>query len=343
MKSSPNHLKICTWNSRGLVASVPFLRALCEQNDLVCITEHWLHQNRLRKLGDIAIDIDFIGRASRHAPSDKYGCHKGQGGVAIFWKRKFNSITPLRQLIHDRVCAVRLQGENNSITNIFCVYLPARGCVDDFHATLDELGSFIENMESGSYNIICGDLNADVGSLGGERSEKIADKRGRTLDTFIKYHNLYPVNLMESASGPINTHYGPTGESCIDYILIPQCFKENVRPCRTGGYDPINTSDHKPVYVDIEVGEFPCGATEGFLPCKLRWDKMSPQALFSKYQYPIGQDLDRLFFRNVGANPGAEDVDAFMKEIVDIIKEHEKSVPMTKFKSNIKPFRNYTI
>ena len=170
MPGSLNHLKICTWNSRGLTASVPFLRALCKPNEVVCVTEHWLHQNRLSKLGDIADDVDFIGKASRHAPSDNYGCHKGQRGIAIFWKKKLSSITPLRQLNHDRICVIRMQGENNSITNIFCVYLPARGSSDDFHATIDNLGSFIENTELGSYNIICGDLNADVGALGGGRS-----------------------------------------------------------------------------------------------------------------------------------------------------------------------------
>ena len=88
MPGSLNHLKICVRNSRGLATSVPVLQALCKQNEVVCVTEHWLHQNRLSKLGDIADDVDFIGRASRHAPSDNYGCHKGQGGVAIFWKKE---------------------------------------------------------------------------------------------------------------------------------------------------------------------------------------------------------------------------------------------------------------
>ena len=33
-------LKIWTWNFRGLAASIPYLRALCTQYEVVCITEH---------------------------------------------------------------------------------------------------------------------------------------------------------------------------------------------------------------------------------------------------------------------------------------------------------------
>ena len=81
---------------------------------------------------------------------------------------------------------------------------------------------------------------------------------------------------MENASGPVNTHYGPTGETCIDYVLIPQCLRKNINTCATGSYDPVNMSDHNPVSVDLNVEEFPCGATEGTLPTKLRWDKNDP-------------------------------------------------------------------
>ena len=119
------------------------------------------------KLSEIAQDVGYFGRASRHAPGDKYGYQKGQGGVAIFWSKTLTSVTPLLQIQHDRISAVRMQCNNTTIVNIFCVYLPARGCADDIVVTLDELGAIIESTELGSYNLLCGDFNADLGSNGG--------------------------------------------------------------------------------------------------------------------------------------------------------------------------------
>ena len=128
-----------------IITYYTYLRELCRSNDLVCITEHWLHQNRLNRLSEISHDINHFSRASRHAPGDNYGYYKGQGGVAILWNNMLSSVTPLFQICHDRICAVRLQCENGTVFNIFCVYLPARGCADDFEETLDELGAIIEN------------------------------------------------------------------------------------------------------------------------------------------------------------------------------------------------------
>ena len=138
MVESLNNINICTWNSWGLASSIPYLRALCLQYEVVCVTEHWLHQNRLQKLGDVSVDMNFWGRSSCHSMSEKYGYNKGQGGVAILWNKKLHSIAPLCQIQHDRICTVRLQCDNSSIINIFCVYLPARGCADDIEITLDE-------------------------------------------------------------------------------------------------------------------------------------------------------------------------------------------------------------
>ena len=239
MSSSPNHINICTWNMRGFASSIPYLHTICRDNDIVCVTEHWLHQNRLNKLGDVSHDNNHFGRASRHAPGDSYGYYKGQGGVAIFWKCNLRSVTLLFQILHDKICAVRLQTENHSIINIFCVYLPARGCADNLEITLDELGAILENTELGSHNVLCGDFNADIGSLGGGGG------------------GLVPMNLNPITSGPVNTHYGPMGDSCIDYTMIPSHLKDAVIAFRVHVYEALNTTDHIPISVSINLGNIP--------------------------------------------------------------------------------------
>ena len=53
---------------------------------------------------------------------------------------------------------------------------------------------------------------------------------------------------------------------------------------------------------------------------------------------PIGHKLDRIFFRCKGVLPMEADLDILMNEIVRMIKKYERSIPISKFKSNIKPF-----
>ena len=60
MPESLHTLKICTWNFRGLAASIPYLRALYTQYEVVCITEHWLHHTKLQKLGEISKHMNFL-------------------------------------------------------------------------------------------------------------------------------------------------------------------------------------------------------------------------------------------------------------------------------------------
>ena len=289
---------------RGFTSSIPYLRSLCRDNDIVCVTEHWPHQNKLNRLDEVSCNLNYFGRASRHAPGDSYGYHKGQGRVAIFWKSNLSSVTPLFQIHHDRICAVRLQMENSSIINIFCVYLPARGGVDDLYITLDELGAILENTELGSYNLLCDDFNADTGSLGGERSQKKADKRGMTMNNFVKRYDLVPINLDPLALGPVNTHYRPTGDSCIDYVMIPSHLTTNVTACQIHDYEVLNTSDHIPITVSIKLGNIPQGAIEGRPQRKLRWDKMSPKAMYLRYRAPLEFSLNTMYDRasNTAAN-----------------------------------------
>ena len=149
-----DNLNITTWNSRGLVASIPYLRHLLKSSNIICITEHWLHSNRLIKLADISPDIEYFGRASKFSSSENFGYSKGQGGVAILWNKCLKSVTPLVHIQHDRICGIRLQNESAAVINIFCVYLPARGCDDDIVTTLDELSAILDNTEIGSHNII---------------------------------------------------------------------------------------------------------------------------------------------------------------------------------------------
>ena len=67
------------------------------------------------------------------------------------------------------------------------------------------MGAILDNTKMGSHNILCGDLNADLGVNGGPRSTKRPDKRGKILYNFISKYGFTPANLGKDAQGPLNT------------------------------------------------------------------------------------------------------------------------------------------
>ena len=257
---------------------------------------------------------------------------------AIIWDKRLTSVTPLYQIPHDRICGVRLQCENSSVVNIFCVYMPARGCADDLETTLDELSAIVEGTEIGSYNILCGDFNADLGCKGGPRSTKNPEKRGGALYNFTTQYGYIPANLMIDCAGPVNTHYGPTGESCIDYILVPDALIKNAYQCEVHDNHPLNTSDHLPVSLSLNIGAIPRCTTDGPQPTRLRWDKLSQALMLYKYQIPLSVDLEKILGDFSILIPDERNVDNLMDEIIKVLKVHEKVIPKARFRKNIKSY-----
>ena len=137
--TTPNELSLCAWNVRGFDIAIPYLRYLLDRYDIVCVSEHWLYKNQHMRFGEVANDVDFICQSSIRSPAESYGSGRGQGGVGIFWKKHLGGVTVVKDVSHDRFCAIRLQNQQGTIFNIFSVYLSSAGSDDDLAATLDEL------------------------------------------------------------------------------------------------------------------------------------------------------------------------------------------------------------
>ena len=114
--------------------------------------------------------------------------------------------------IHDRICGIRVQNRKGAVFNIFCVYMPSRGCEGDLATSLDELSGIIENTETVSVNIVCGDFNGDMGTRGGERGLRICTRGGHMVYKFMVKHELWATNMSSIATGPVDTFYGPNGD-----------------------------------------------------------------------------------------------------------------------------------
>ena len=183
---APFPYKHATYNARGLNLSIPFIRQLVKRYDVVCLSEHWLHTNRQNRLDEVDTDIEYCARSSWFSDSDNYGTQRGQGGVALIWKKSLGGVSEYKDIINDRVCGIRIQNAKGAVFNIFSVYMSSNGSPESFEAALEDLADIIESREVGSHSIVAGDLNADMANLTGNRKACNAIKGGQSLHKFIE-------------------------------------------------------------------------------------------------------------------------------------------------------------
>ena len=256
-KRGKKHLRIANWNSRGLSAAIPYLREILANNDIVAISEHWLHRNQLYKLNEVDSDFFCIGKSSRLASEEYFGVRRGSGGVAIYWRKNMSGVSPLLSITHDRVCGIRIQTESNTIINVLSVYMLAVGSCDDHSTAFDELSYILESLEDGAVNLVIGDFNGDIGHMGGPRGSSEPTRAGRVVIDFMDRYDFRAANLLYNASGSVRTFECHNGTPTIDYALIPEAYCSKIVKCHTEANNVLNTSDHFPIQMVISIGDLP--------------------------------------------------------------------------------------
>ena len=194
-------LKIAVWNMRGFNSSIPHVRKLVSECDFIIITEHWLHSNRLDRIQEVGDNFFFCGKASKFSSADNYGTKRGQGGVAILWRKHLDGVSEMKDIIHDRICGIRIRSKGGPVVSLLAVYLPAAGCPEDFNTTMDDLLEIIETREDSLSCIIGGDFNADLGNCIGSRGVRPPTTRGTTLAQLIYTYNLIPCHRRIQGGG----------------------------------------------------------------------------------------------------------------------------------------------
>ena len=81
---------------RRFYSAVSYVRALFRSNNVVILSEHWLHENRLNRLNEISDSISYCAKSSKYASAENYGTARGQGGVAILWKSDLSGISEIK-------------------------------------------------------------------------------------------------------------------------------------------------------------------------------------------------------------------------------------------------------
>ena len=339
-KDTPEVLTLSCWNARGYLAAIPYLRHLLKRNQILAVSEHWLHQNRLTILDEISDSHHVFSRASNHSPSEKFGTHRGQGGVAIFWHKDLAGVSTIANLRHDRMCAIRVQPKSGHTLIIVSVYLPAMGGQDDLAVCLDELSELILSLGEDSHYFIAGDFNADIGFEGGPRGLHGPTERGQLLLRFMERHNFIASNMQNYATGPVSTHYGPNSESTLDYILVPYEIADNVTACSVKNEHPLNTSDHSVVSVRLRKSGLSKVTVHEPKSERVKWSKLGTEGINTHFRDAVATSLAEISALLSTSPCEPEVIDSSFSAITDTLLNASKRLPHTSYRKHIKPFWN---
>ena len=335
-----NGLKMSGWNTRGLVAAVPYLKLLMESNDILCVSEHWLYPNRLNILEEISKDFNVVARSSVHSNPDQYGTKRGQGGVAVFWRKSLRGVSPITEITHDRICGVRVHTSAGIVLNVYSVYLPSPGCADDYDEVLDEIAEIINTGDRSTYSILIGDFNADMGYLGGSRSHRKPTKLGMKLSKFLEEFDLTAVNMTKISTGPINTFHSGVGSSTIDYIAVPDSLLSLVGQCSVVSDEILNTSDHFALQATLNIECSIAKSDEVKQMPAIRWNKIKSEVIANVYTSPLEEYALMVMNRDITDKMDSTSIERVTDDVVEKMRSLSNNLPKCRYKPNVRPFWN---
>ena len=165
-------LKISAWNMRSSAPAGPYLRALCDNSDIIVGAEHRLYENELNKLQYLFPEFDIHAKSSCDLRNDDMSLKPGHCGMCVAWKRELSANVRTIKVDSDRICALQLGnvGRNNSNLYIIGAYLPHRNCqIADFGVHVNLLEELIDACQNDGDVVIIGDLNCHFGPEYGSR------------------------------------------------------------------------------------------------------------------------------------------------------------------------------
>ena len=335
-------ITVSCWNSNGMSDSRRYyLMMLMETCHIIAISEHWLHDNRLHVLYGFSEEFSCIARAHRDSKSEYYGKPgkgKGQGGVALLWRKSLNGISPMPEIVHDGVCGIRLQTGDRKVIIFLSVYFPT-ACskttkTKEYRDFSEKLGKIIKSLEKGCSVVILGDFNGNVGNLCGTRSTNKPNKNGVMTAEFFEMYLLFPVNMCrETATGPVHTFKGRRRKSTLDYIAVANDIKKLFCRCEVIKDDEFNVSDHYAIKVDMDIELIPCNVEVVKEQGRIEW-KSSQEG--EKYRIAVDHKMKCLRDDVDLEHCSKEELEEAFNRIIQCLIDEGNKLPKTTYvKENI--------
>jgi len=287
-------LSIGCYNTRGLSTAIPFITKHLLQTDIIAISEHWLFPEALSTLDNILHSHRGFGRADERLERHTLGPWKrGQGGVALLWRKSLDYAVHKLEAGNDRVIGIRLRLVGGQKLFIFAVYLPHAGeKVDEYRQHVDMLRDLYRKYENEGTVIFMGDFNADVGEQGGPRGKGSPSRNGSELAEILSELEMTSLNLSHICTGPVETFEtkNTKNKSTIDHIIVPGEIVAEVISCKVMEDDVLNMSDHKPVIAILK--NKPKEWKESNPTEKLDWERAGDRLLVNTYKENVKRKLE---------------------------------------------------
>ena len=262
-KTSTNYLIKCsnktiisTLNARTLRPKGRFEElAECTRShsiDILAVQEHRFHHP------DDTIQYQSIGSYQLITSSaTKNSSNSSVGGVGFLISSKASNNLLSVESITPRIMILELQG--NPKTTIICAYSPhndAPECdVEDFYSNLR---ATMEQIPQHNFFVLCGDLNAKLGTPDVNFSfNETTNRNGEMLIDFMEEFNLFSSNnhFMKSKNQLWTFEYPSGKRAQLDYILFRKKWRNSIQNSRS--YSSFSTvgSDHRIVssYVKLSL------------------------------------------------------------------------------------------
>ena len=232
-------LRIASYNCRSIKASIGAVKALCRDNDIILIQEHWLMPGEISYLSTVDSNFVFFGSSAVDVSSALL-CGRPYGGTAILCRQNIAGMVKPVKCDNPRITAIELTVSlNNSLTSILLVsvYMP-----------VDDSGPTDEDFE-----FVCGCLNALIAEsqvngyiLAGDFNFHLKSRRHKSIMKALDDH--HAVLADEYVLNPGSFTYVSDSHnttSWIDHVLTNQCMLSCLSNMSIL-YDMVS-SDHRPL------------------------------------------------------------------------------------------------
>ena len=157
------------------------LESLLPDFNFFATSEHGLYKDQLCLLQpeNFLPEFNCLAVSSSDNP-DFFDGHRGHGGVALFWRVKFNDfITPI-QIDSDRNVGAKFSPSKENTFRLLSVYLPASSHpIVDFREVQDLLWALTDKCLQDGPVFLLGDFNANLGDSIGSRGAYPVTARGK--------------------------------------------------------------------------------------------------------------------------------------------------------------------
>ena len=324
--------KVITYNVKYFKEEkVPFCKDLLNQCTILCLQEHCLYKSTLHELCKLG-NISYHGSSAMNESEPLIG--RPHGGCAIVWSNQLSCQVDPVDIMHDRICAVRITLYNNLTVLLINTYLPCDSQNRDsqYEDTVDTLNliSCIINDQKCDLVMVAGDFNAQLTRT---------TPHVQTVKNFLENNSLQ-TGLDHILADVEHTFHSLAHNtySLIDHVCVCESLFGFIN--QYVSVDSVNNmSDHCALLCNFDKLALTYKRYDRVYSRRAAWHKAMPvhvqkyQSALDRLLSDINLPLDSIHCNDYNCptnNAHRNDIDSFISDIVQCcIKSENECIPKT--------------